>query len=50
MSGIILPELIVAAAGVVVMLYDSFLPKQRTVSRAIISLVGHRHLGGRARL
>lgn len=36
---IILPELIVAAAGVVVMLFDSFFPKQRTAS-GIISLVG----------
>jgi NADH-quinone oxidoreductase subunit N len=36
---IILPELIVAAAGVVVMLYDSFFPKQRAVSGAI-SIVG----------
>ena len=36
---IILPELIVAAAGVAVMLYDSFFPKQRAVSGAI-SLVG----------
>ncbi len=37
--GIILPELIVALAGVVVMLYDSYFPKQRTVS-GIISLAG----------
>ncbi|HQZ96822.1 MAG TPA: NADH-quinone oxidoreductase subunit N [Pyrinomonadaceae bacterium] len=36
---IILPELIVALAGIVVMLYDSFFPKQRTVS-GVISLLG----------
>jgi len=36
---IILPELIVALAGIVVMLYDSFFPKQRTVSGAI-ALIG----------
>lgn len=36
---IILPELIVALAGVVVMLYDSFFPKQRAVTGAI-SLIG----------
>jgi NADH-quinone oxidoreductase subunit N len=36
---IILPELIVALAGVVVMLYDSFFPKQRSVTGAI-SLIG----------
>jgi NADH-quinone oxidoreductase subunit N len=36
---IILPEIIVAVAGVVVMLYDSFFPKQRAVTGAI-SLVG----------
>lgn len=36
---IILPELIVALAGIVVMLYDSFFPKQRAVSGAI-SLIG----------
>jgi len=36
---IILPELIVALAGVVVMLYDSFFPKQRIVT-GIISLIG----------
>ncbi|CAN5315231.1 NADH-quinone oxidoreductase subunit N [soil metagenome] len=36
---IILPELIVALAGVVVMVYDSFFPKQRTVS-GVISLIG----------
>jgi len=35
----IMPELIVAAAGVIVMLYDSFFPKQRNVSGAI-SLIG----------
>jgi len=32
---VILPEMVVALAGVVVMLYDSFFPKQRTVSGAI---------------
>jgi NADH-quinone oxidoreductase subunit N len=32
---IILPEIIVAVAGIVVMLYDSFFPKQRTVTGAI---------------
>ncbi|MCC6826509.1 MAG: NADH-quinone oxidoreductase subunit N [Acidobacteria bacterium] len=32
---IILPELIVAAAGIVVMLYDCFFPKQRGVTGAI---------------
>lgn len=36
---IILPEMIVAFAGVIVMLYDSFFPKQRSVSGAI-SLIG----------
>ncbi|MFM9905615.1 MAG: NADH-quinone oxidoreductase subunit N [Pyrinomonadaceae bacterium] len=39
---IILPELIVALAGVVVMIYDSYFPKQRAVSGiiAILGLVG----------
>ena len=37
--GIILPELIVAIAGVVVMVYDSFRPRQRNLTAAI-SLVG----------
>ena len=32
---IILPELVVAVAGIVVMVYDSFFPKQRFVSGAI---------------
>lgn len=36
---IILPETIVAIAGIVVMLYDSFFPKQRTVT-GTISLLG----------
>lgn len=36
---IILPEIIVAVTGIVVMLYDSFFPKQRTVTGAT-SLVG----------
>lgn len=36
---IILPEMIVAVAGVIVMLFDSFFPKQRTAS-GVISLVG----------
>ncbi len=36
---IILPELIVALAGVVVMVYDSYFPKQRAVSGAI-ALIG----------
>lgn len=36
---VILPELIVAVAGIIVMLYDSFFPKQRIVSGAI-SLIG----------
>ena len=36
---VILPELIVAAAGVIVMLYDSFFPKQRIVS-GVIALAG----------
>ncbi|MGE3466877.1 MAG: NADH-quinone oxidoreductase subunit N [Pyrinomonadaceae bacterium] len=36
---IILPEMIVALAGVVVMLYDSFFPKQRTVS-GVIAIAG----------
>ena len=36
---VILPELIVAIAGVVVMVYDSYFPKQRTVS-GIIALLG----------
>jgi NADH-quinone oxidoreductase subunit N len=35
---IILPELIVAFAGVVVMIYDSYFPRQRTVSGAIALL------------
>ncbi|MBV9243011.1 MAG: NADH-quinone oxidoreductase subunit N, partial [Acidobacteria bacterium] len=37
----ILPELVVAAAGVIVMLYDSFVPKQRVVTGtiSIVSLV-----------
>ncbi len=35
----ILPEMIVAAAGVIVMLYDSFFPKQRNVTGAI-SIIG----------
>ncbi len=36
---VILPELIVAFAGVVVMLYDSFFPKQRTVS-GVLAIAG----------
>ncbi|MBA3334679.1 MAG: NADH-quinone oxidoreductase subunit N [Pyrinomonadaceae bacterium] len=36
---IILPEIIVAVAGTIVMLYDSFFPKQRVVT-GIISLIG----------
>ncbi len=36
---IILPELIVAFAGVVVMIYDSYFPKQRTVS-GVIAIAG----------
>jgi NADH-quinone oxidoreductase subunit N len=36
---VILPELIVALAGIVVMLYDSFFPKQRAVT-GIVSLIG----------
>ena len=32
---VILPELVVATAGVIVMLYDSFLPRQRAVTGAI---------------
>ena len=36
---IILPEVIVAAAGIIAMLYDSFFPKQRVVT-GIISMVG----------
>ncbi len=36
---IILPEIIVAVAGIVVMLYDSFFPKQRAVT-GVISIVG----------
>lgn len=35
----IMPEIIVAVAGIIVMLYDSFIPKQRFVTGAI-SLVG----------
>src|SRR4051794_39810649 len=35
----IMPELVVAAAGVIVMLYDSFVPRQRYVTLAI-SLLG----------
>lgn len=35
---IILPELIVAVAGIVVMIYDSYFPKQRAVSGAIALL------------
>ena len=37
--GIILPELVVAAAGIIVMLYDSFFPRDRVTS-GIISLAG----------
>jgi NADH-quinone oxidoreductase subunit N len=37
--GAILPELVVAFTGVVVMLYDSFVPRQRSVT-GTISLVG----------
>ena len=37
--GIILPELIVALAGIMAMLYDSFYPKDRTAT-GIISLTG----------
>ena len=36
---IILPEIIVAVAGIVVMLYDSFFPKQRIVS-GVIAIAG----------
>jgi NADH-quinone oxidoreductase subunit N len=36
---IILPEIIVALAGVIVMLYDSFFPRQRNVT-GTISLIG----------
>ncbi|MEJ7847277.1 MAG: NADH-quinone oxidoreductase subunit N [Pyrinomonadaceae bacterium] len=36
---IILPELIVALVGVIVMVYDSFFPKQRNVT-GIVSLIG----------
>lgn len=36
---IILPELVVALAGVIVMLYDSFFPRQRSVT-GTISLIG----------
>lgn len=36
---VILPELIVAAAGVIVMLYDSFFPKQRIVS-GVMAIAG----------
>jgi NADH-quinone oxidoreductase subunit N len=36
---IILPETIVAVAGVIVMLYDSFFPRQRAVT-GVISIVG----------
>lgn len=36
---IILPELVVAVAGVIAMVYDSFFPKQRTVT-GVISLLG----------
>ncbi len=35
----IMPELVVALAGIVVMLYDSFVPNQRRVT-GIVSLVG----------
>ena len=35
----IMPELVVALAGIVAMVYDSFVPKQRTVTAAI-SLIG----------
>lgn len=36
---IILPELVIAATGVIVMLYDSFVPNQRRVTGAV-SLIG----------
>src|SRR4051794_16100660 len=32
---VILPELVIATAGVIVMLYDSFMPRQRAVTGAI---------------
>ena len=35
----ILPEVIVAVAGIVVMVYDSFMPRQRTVT-GMISIIG----------
>jgi len=37
--GIVLPEMIVAFTGIIVMLYDSFVPRQRSVTGAI-SLIG----------
>jgi NADH:ubiquinone oxidoreductase subunit 2 (subunit N) len=36
---IVLPEMIVALTGIIVVLYDSFVPRQRVVT-GIISLVG----------
>ena len=36
---IILPELVVALAGIVAIIYDSFFPKQRRVT-GIVSLIG----------
>ena len=36
---VIMPELVVAVAGVIVMLYDSFVPRQRFVTMAV-SLIG----------
>jgi NADH-quinone oxidoreductase subunit N len=36
---VILPELVVATAGVIIMLYDSFMPRQKAVSGAI-AIVG----------
>ena len=44
---IILPEMIVAVAGIIVMLYDSFFPKQRAVT-GTVSLIGLALVGGRA--
>lgn len=35
----VLPEMVVAVTGIIVMLYDSFMPKQKTVT-TVISLIG----------
>jgi NADH:ubiquinone oxidoreductase subunit 2 (subunit N) len=45
----IMPEIMLAITGIIVMLFDSFVPKQRYITGAI-SLVGNRIFGNFARL